>query len=314
MINNELDLRILKLASAQHGAFTRAQVIAEGGCDAHITRRLRQGRWVRRSPGVYVLAGTPDTWRQRLSIAALAVGRDAVISHQSAAALHQLTGYPAGALVVTVAHSGYARIRGVMAHQLVDVRPEHRMESDGLLLTTPARTFVDLAAVSHRARMRIALEDALNDRTVTLPDVAGVLAAVARRGKPGVRKLGSLLDEHGPGTVPPASQLERTLFGVLHAAGLPPPVRQHPLPTVTGIAGRVDCAYPEAQLIVEGDGRRWHTRIQDLARDHTRDLEAGALGWLVVRAMHEHLVGDPDGLGRGIAATYRHRLALFSTQ
>lgn len=101
--------------------------------------------------------------------------------------------------------------------------------------------------------------------------------------------------------------MEALLFAVLRAGGLPDPVRQHPLPALTG-RGRVDAAYPAAHLIVEADGRRWHTRVDDFARDRQRDIEAGLLGWRVVRLVWADLVDRPTWVQQ-VVAGYLQRAA-----
>jgi very-short-patch-repair endonuclease len=112
-------------------------------------------------------------------------------------------------------------------------------------------------------------------------------------GKPGVRALGEVLDEHGDGYVADASKLERALFIAVESAGLPPPRRQGPLPGRGALEGLVDAAYHDAKVIIEADGRRWHTRIRDLKRDHQRDAEAARVGWQTLRFLYEEIMGDP---------------------
>jgi very-short-patch-repair endonuclease len=101
-----------------------------------------------------------------------------------------------------------------------------------------------------------------------------------------------ILEERGPGYVPPASRLERLAFDCLVDGGLAVPVRQHPLPSRAG-PGRVDLAYPDARLIIEADSRRWHTRVADFEVDRRRDNEATALGWQVLRVTWRDLVDRP---------------------
>jgi Protein of unknown function (DUF559) len=115
-----------------------------------------------------------------------------------------------------------------------------------------------------------------------------------RRGKPGIARLGAVLDARGPGHVPPASVLEGALFGALAAAELPAPARQFRLPGRGAVDGLVDAAYPDVRLLLEADGRRWHSRINDLRRDHQRDAEAARAGWQTLRLLHEDVVGHPD--------------------
>lgn len=51
----------------------------------------------------------------------------------------------------------------------------------------------------------------------------------------------------------------------------------------------VDAYLPSWRLIVEGDGRRWHTRRADMERDRLRDNEATAHGFAVLRFTYEML-------------------------
>ncbi|MGH9113554.1 MAG: hypothetical protein ACRDZN_14850, partial [Acidimicrobiales bacterium] len=41
------------------------------------------------------------------------------------------------------------------------------------------------------------------------------------------------------------------------------------------------------------DGRRWHTRIRDLRRDHLRDAEAARAGWQTLRFLYEEICESP---------------------
>lgn len=233
----------------------------------------------------------------------LAAGRDAVVSHEAAAALHGLRSYPGGPRVVTVAHSGHARLDGTTVHQISDLTAQFRTTIDGLPVTTAARTFVDLASTSRRLRLRTALDDARAAQKVTIEQVGTALAAVARQGKPGVRLLGSVLDELGPGAVLPATALEQRLHAIVERGGLPPLIPQYAFPGRQMVRGCVDGAWPDVKLIVEADSRRWHTRIEDLSRDHLRDQEAARAGWQTLRLMYEHLVSDPVGTADTLAAT-----------
>jgi hypothetical protein len=133
--------------------------------------------------------------------------------------------------------------------------------------------FVDIAGVSggRTKRLGVALDDAVVAGRTSYVEVGECLRIVAKRGKPGVRTLTAILDERGPGHVPPASQLERELDELLVRFCLPEGQRQYPHPGRQFITGCVDRAYADARLILESDGRRWHTRIQDLKRDHERD-------------------------------------------
>lgn len=301
----DIDRLAYELAAVQHGAFSRRQLLDGGAEDKTIRRRLREGRWVKVAEGVYVLAGLPPDPERPLWVAWLAVGLHAVVSHESAAERHGLAPVIVGRLVFTTSHGDHHRIAGVTVHQLRDLLDHHVEPLGGLPTTTIERTIVDLAAVCSTARVSRVVENAINGHQTSEAAVARTLREVARRGKPGVGALGRVLDERSPGEPVADSELERMLLRAVFRAGNPPPVPQYPHPGRHPGRGRVDFAYPEAKLILEADGRRWHQRIADLKRDRARDNEAARAGWLTLRFMHEELSSDPEDVG----ATVRDVLA-----
>ena len=67
------------------------------------------------------------------------------------------------------------------------------------------------------------------------------------------------------------------------------------------IEGLVDAAYVPEKLILEADGRRWHTRTRDFPRDALRRNEAARVGWQTLGFLWDELKHDPEG----VAATVR---------
>jgi hypothetical protein len=303
---------ILALARQQGGVVGRSQILAAGMSDRMISRRLTTGRWERRYPGVYVIGGAPPSWSQDLWAAYLAVGRG-VVSHETGLVARGIEArlVPRYPLTFTVRHGDHHSIPGTVVHQIDDVRPHHVGLVDGLPVSTPARAIVDLAAVVGRRRLSD-LVDVVTDGKTSIACISACAGELARPGKRGIATLGAVLDERGPGYVPPQSELERRLFGALAAAGLPLPARQFPLPGRGAVAGLVDAAYCDVRLILEADGRRWHTRVQDLRRDHLRDAEAARVGWQTLRFVYEEIVGDPDHVARTVADVRRVRSGLMA--
>lgn len=239
-----------------------------------------------------------------------ATSHEAVLSFESAARIHGLSTVSAdGPTVLTVRHSGWVRLPRIVVHQINDLAPHHVVHVDGFPVTSVPRTLVDLAAIWRRGRLRLAVEDAVAAKRTTDAAIGAVLRSVARRGKPGVRNLTAVLDERGPGTAPPASQLERDFFALVRRSPLPDPHRQYPLPRRDGVRNLSDAAWSEVKLIVEVDGRRWHQRLADMKRDRDRDLKAAAAGWQVVRLLYEHVVGAPDETIRELIDVYAVRAA-----
>jgi hypothetical protein len=204
-----------------------------------------------------------------------------------------------------------------MVHQSRDLLsfPHHSKSLNGLPVTTIERTLIDLGAVVAKKRLEAAMDDAVAARRTSFGAIGRCLTEVSRPGKRGLTVVRELLDQRGPGYVPPASALERMLFDAMEAQGEPPLRRQFSFPGRALPRGCVDGADPKVLLAVELDGRRWHTRISDLRRDHYRDNEAGRAGWLVLRLLYEDVEQDPAGsvrLIRETRATRRDQLGAES--
>jgi Transcriptional regulator, AbiEi antitoxin/Protein of unknown function (DUF559) len=291
-----IDSRIARLAQRQAGVFSRAQALAVGMTDSSMLRRIRSGRWTVLHPGVYLLAGVPATWHTEIWAALLAAGPLATVTHETSVRLSGSHHVALRPITLTVAHGAHPRVRGAVVHQLDDLRIDHVATIDGLPVSTPARAVVEVAATVGRRRLGLILDDLVFDRRTSYDAVGVVLAGVARPGKPGVTALAGVLDDRAEATVPGASELERAMFAALVGAGLPVPEPQRALPGPGAIGGMVDAAYVDCRLVLEADGRRWHTRVEHLRRDHERDAEAARHGWQTLRFLYEQITRDPDGV------------------
>lgn len=254
--------------------------VVEAGSDSHGVQPTLPGGGARRAQRRVVAEHTP-----------LAASRRDGLGHRHGQALE------------------LAAARGVVVHQINDVLPHHWTTISRLPVTTRARTIVDLAAVFGTARLREVLDDQVTHRRVTYVEVGHVLRDVARKGKPGVRKLTALLDVRGPDYVPPASAAEGMLLEGLLRAREPQPVRQYPFPGRQFTNGCVDFSYVDVRMIIEVDSRSWHGRISNIKRDHNRDAEAGSHGWYTHRVLAEDIANDIDGAVRTIREIRRTRLA-----
>lgn len=236
----------------------------------------------------------PPSLDQRRHLALLAV-EGSRLTHESAAELARLDGIRRGLVVVSTTHRHrYVPPDDVVVHRLDDLLPSHLATVGGFPTTTVPRTIVDLAAVTTDLRLQRAIESAITAHQASFSSLADVLRQVRRQGKTGVTRLVRVLDRLD-GEAPPASVLERHLALVVRRAGLRG-VRQFPLPwAAEPVDGCVDLAVPSAKLLVEADGRRWHARLDAMARDRRRDRVALAAGWVTVRFVYRDLVDDPAG-------------------
>ncbi len=293
---HHVDREIAELAARQYQLFSRGQVLIRGGTDSLIRRRYEAGHWLRAGPGVYSLPSARPSYLRSLWRAHLLAGPHSTVSHESAAALLDYTAFPRVPVVLTVPHPLHPRVAGATIHQISDLEPRWIWNLGDLPVTVPGRTFVDIAPFCSKARLGTALDDALTSGRVSQAAVARCLFDVLRPGKNGLEHLVALLEARGPGYVPPASELERLLFAALDEAGMDPPVRQFRLPGRGAIDGLVDAAYPAEKLILEADGRRWHTRMRDFPRDALRRNEAARVGWQTINFLWDELKHDPAGV------------------
>ena len=275
----DIDAAVEQLAAAQFGVVSRAQVLELGMTAAQIRTRVARRSWLRLAPGVLGFPGHADSLRRRCWIAQLHAGEEAVLSHRTAALLHRMQPVERGPVELIVPRGHSRGLADTRRHRPREFDPSQVSRIDGLPVTTPVRTLLDISGQLLVPRLAEVVEHCEVEGICPLVAVGAELSRVRRRGLPGVRRLETVLDRLGPGEGLPHSELERLGDGVRHLAGLPEPVHEHPLPSAHGRTGFVDRAWLEAMLIVEYDGRRWHTRRAEIDRDHQRDLEASALGW-----------------------------------
>ena len=289
-----VDDALVPLFTLQAGLVSRQQVLDVGGTDRLISARLASRRWAKVRPGVYLLVASPETPLRRYWAPVLAAGPKSAVSHQSAAKLYGVEEIREPGVVLTVPHPTHPRLRGVIVHQSTDLARRHIATFEGLPVTTPARTFVDLAAVLAPKDLRSVGESLLISKRVTGSRLSRLFTELARPGKRGFDKLSEVLDELLSTKGIPESKLERAFLDVVRAARLMEPVAQHPFPGRLPGAHRVDFAYVEHKLVIEVDGRSFHSRFEEQVNDKRRDMAAAAAGWQVVRIMWETLRDEPE--------------------
>jgi very-short-patch-repair endonuclease len=298
----DIDVQILPLAQRQHSLFTVGQVRAGGGTRRMIQRRLETGTWERRSSVVLALGGAPSSFEQQAMAACLHTD-GVVASHRTAGRLHDVTGV--GRLVEVTAPYGVSRNPFAVVHRSADLRSEDIVFVGLIPTTSLARTAADLFTCLGLKRATWILEGLLASGRVTLAQMAEVHGRYARQGRPGtvdVRSLLAELDEQPP----PHSVLEQRTLDLLRGAGLEEPARQVPLPGWVEHPAHVDFAYLDARIVIEVDGRSWHTRTTEFELDRRRDSAAQLAGWVVLRFTWRQVTEDPVY----VVATIRRALRL----
>jgi len=138
-----------RLAYAQDGLFTSRQALSCEISAQLLSHHARTGRFERVRRGLYRLADYPAGEHAAIRAAWLAVGAHrAVVSHQSALALHGLLDTPTATvhLLVSRRHRGIRPPPGVTLHTARETIPAHDIvERHGMRVCAPARAIVETA-------------------------------------------------------------------------------------------------------------------------------------------------------------------------
>jgi predicted transcriptional regulator of viral defense system len=157
-------------AYQQGGYFTAGQARAHRVSRQLLDHHVRRGRFARIRRGLYRIQGFPTAEHDELREAWMAVGADdALLSHDSALALLDLSdNIPDGVhLLVPRRHRGLRRPAGVTLHTRPDDEEVATVWRDGLPLTAPARTLIDVADRLQPEQLSMAVRQALSRGLLT---------------------------------------------------------------------------------------------------------------------------------------------------
>jgi hypothetical protein len=268
-----------EIAAKQHGVVARRQLV-EAGLEPRAISRLLAAGWLHPlHRGVYAAGHRAVGSHGRDLAAVLACGAEARLALRSAGALWAMT-KPWRGDVDVIASSGRTR-KGIQVHRTRSLPRSDVTRHYGIPVTTPARTLIDLATVVDLPTLEDAVAEALVRGLVT------VSALVPRA-------TGALAEALGLAE-PTRSRLERAFRRFIAQHDLPPPV-------INGFVEgyEVDAHWPDARLIVEVDGWRYHSSRRAFENDRERDAVLQAAGWPVVRVTARQLDGATATRLRGL--------------
>lgn len=251
--------------------------------------------------GVYVPTALGDDLEIRARAVALVLPDGSVACDRTAAWLHGVDLYTyaehdAGLLVEMCVGPGRdaSGRHGVGGHRRT-LLPEEVIELNGVAVTTPLRTAVDLACILHR-RDALAGLDAFRRLHGLRPDELNAMAQDRFRGRRGVIQARNLISHSDPRA---ESIRESWVRITIIDAGLPVPDVQVWI-TVDGVPTyRLDLAYPRKRIAVEYDGFEPHEATEELIRQtEERRAWLRAHGWTVIVVRNGEFTGK--GLERWI--------------
>jgi Protein of unknown function (DUF559) len=275
----------------------RLDQLRELGLSASGVRtRVATGRLHRIHASVYSLVPRELLKREGLYMAAvLACGPGAVLSHRSAARLHELRDWGYTRIEVTIPTRSTRAHPGVAVHRSTTLTDQDVTAVDNIPCTSVHRTLLDLAEVVDQRQLERAFDQAEIAEVLDLNAINDQLARNPTR--PGAKACKQVLATHYIGRTPTWNENEELLLSITRNLGLPDPeTNQFIVLPDGGPALRVDFVWREQRVILEADSGKWHGTRQRQEIDRRRDQRLTAAGWTVIRTSWKQMKYRPDEL------------------
>lgn len=225
----------------------------------------------------------------------------AALSRSSAAALLEIGVERGAGIEVTRLSVDPIRVPGIKVYRRAELKGGFVLR-DGIPVTSPAQTLIDLAARHERVKVERFVNEADRLGLVRTDDLRQALDAHV--GERGVARLRDILDRRTFRYT--RSELERAFLPLVRAAGLP-----QPRTSVYVNGHEVDFHFPSLHLVVETDGLTYHRTPSQQAKDRERDQDHSAAGTHPLRFTHAQIRYEPDRVTRTLRATAAHLAARY---
>lgn len=274
------------------------QLAAIGFPPETISRWVKEGRLHRLHRRVYAVGHEALGWQGRC-LAAVLANEPAVASHVTAAWIWGLLRTRPGTFHLT-APSRRHRKRLVVVH-FARLDPDDVTTVDGIPVTSPARTVLDLAGDSRRDIGRL-LERANERHLLDRRRFEALLAHAG--GHPGRARLTAALRAYRPEAATLRSNLERRFHDLVRRAGLPRPQ------TNVAVEGyELDCYWEAEGFAVELDVYATHGSPKSFEADRERADDLLLAGIELIRVTDVRLEREPRATIARVAAHLERRRA-----
>ena len=180
-----------------------------------------------------------------------------------------------------------------------------RTSRDSIPVTAVDRTIIECARDVDQPVLGRIVEEALRQRLTRVERLGTRLQALCPHGCKGTGRLRAVLVDLSDGEPPTESELESEFRRLCRRVGFSPS-RQTRV-TDTTVIGRVDFAFPEHKVIVELDGRRWHSMKTEIERDRVKEARLSAEGWIVLRYTWDQVKKHPESVIAALRRTLTDR-------
>lgn len=267
-------------AERRDGLITTDAAKRSGQTKRQLEKEHESGRLRRVRRGVSVVNGAPQTWRQQVRAVLLAC------HDETAAALWTALRLLGG----SCDHDGIdvlgpldrqVTLEGVTCHRSGLLEDGDIVLRDGMRCTSPLRTVIDLSGPMSVSELGDVVDDFLRRKLLKLEDLRERVDRLRPAPGRSVAKLRRVLTRRLPGYDAGESALEARIMRVINRYGIPRPTQQHRV-RFGDRRYRLDFAWPDRRVYLEGNGFGFHSLTTDLDRDARRQNDLVADGWLPI--------------------------------
>jgi very-short-patch-repair endonuclease len=285
------------MARLRHGVVTLDELLRFGFTRSSISRLVRQGRLVRLFPGVYCVDDPPRALaREEAALRYMPPG--SALSHWSAALIWDVPAPRPKEVHVTCPSRASRHLSTLIVHSSTLSRPEVRSRN-GLLVTSPERTGLDLSCELTEAQIRIVIRELIAQRLTTAPRLLEFTSKA--RGRRGARELRRLLLS---ADLSPLAAERRLARLIKSSPRLPEPRRN-----ISLLGWEVDFYWPDAGFFVELDGGAVHSTPTKFESDRRRDAELQLRSIIGQRVTWRQITDEPGATISRIERGYALALA-----
>jgi very-short-patch-repair endonuclease len=265
---------LARLAGRQHGTVAAWQLLTAGFTRRMIDRRVQAAQLFVIFAGVYAVGHRALSPLGCDMAAVLAGGPGAVLSHRSAANLQRFRKH-GGLPEITVPRTGARQRTGIRIHVSATLTSQNTMRLNGIPVTTPARTLVDLADV------------------LGADDLARAVSAAERADLIDRRRLWTPPGRRNPVRAPHVwtrSRFEREFRKALLDWGLPEPEFNQEI--LAGV--EVDVVWRERRVVVELDHPHTHLNPESFESDPLKAERIADAGYTLRRVTERRFATRPQ--------------------
>ena len=270
---SDIAVKIARIADRQFGHVTRQQLLELGVPSATIAHWVTNRRHIQVHAGVYAVGHQQHTPIATAMAALLACGDEAVLSHDSAAALWGVRAWPSRPEVTAPRDR---RRPGIHTHRTETLTRRDIRRHRNIRVTSPSRTILDIHTRLADPQLVRAINELRVEQHLRATELQRLLTHSTR--------IRNLVD---PTQNPTRSEAEDRFVTFCKTHGLP-----IPRTNVMLFGHERDAVFEAEKVIVEVDSWQHHKDHESFESDRKRDAVAAEHGYLTIRLTWDRLTTD----------------------